>query len=117
MTPNARTFCAVGDLYCATPEDDFATRMAGFLAQNSSPVAPLTGRYAQEAMVIVDDVIAAGGIPTLQAESSDGAYNERSENYNTFLKSRAHQDYANYVVDRSGATATSWLSNWLRSMA
>lgn len=117
VTPQVRTFCVIGDLYCSTPKDDFVTRMAGFVAQNSSPVAPLAGRYVQEAMAIVNDVVEAGGVPTLQTESSDGAKQDRADKYEQFYDSQAHQDYAAYVVDPSGATATSWLANWLRSKA
>ncbi|WP_137722851.1 cutinase family protein [Prescottella subtropica] len=116
-TPQTRTFCVVGDLYCSTPKDDFVTRLAGFLAQNSSPQAQQSGRYIQEAVSIVQDLMAAGGMPTLQAESSDTAQEDRAEKLDRFYRSQAHQDYANYVVDRNGATATSWLTNWLRSMA
>lgn len=117
VTPQTRTFCAAGDLYCSTPKDDFVTRLAGFLAQNSSPLAPLSGRYLQEATAIATDLMAAGGMPTLQAESSDGAKGDRAEKLNRFYRSQVHQDYVSYVVDPSGATATSWLANWLRSMA
>ncbi|RDI30624.1 cutinase family protein [Rhodococcus sp. AG1013] len=117
VTPQTRTFCAVGDLYCSTPKDDFVTRLAGFLAQNSSPLAPLTGRYTQEALTIVQDLIAAGGVPTLQAQSSDGANQDRAEKLTQFYESQVHQDYRGYVVDRNGATATSWMANWLRSLA
>ncbi|WP_433608793.1 cutinase family protein [Prescottella agglutinans] len=117
VTPQTRTFCAVGDLYCSTPKDDFVTRMAGFLAQNSSPEAPMTGRYVQEAMAIVQDLMAAGGMPTLQAQSSDTANEDRVDKLDRFYRSQVHQDYVTYVVDPSGATATSWLANWLRSKA
>lgn len=117
VTPQTRTFCVVGDLYCSTPKDDFVTRLAGFLAQNSSPQAQQSGRYVQEAVAIVQDLMAAGGMPTLQAESSDTATEDRAEKLEAFYRSQAHQDYSTYVVDRNGATATSWLANWLRSMA
>nr|WP_305093284.1 cutinase family protein [Prescottella sp. R16] len=117
VTPQTRTFCVVGDLYCSTPKDDFVTRLAGFLAQNSSPQAQQSGRYVQEAVSIVQDLMAAGGMPTLQAESSDTATEDRAKKLDAFYRSQAHQDYANYVVDPYGNTATSWLSNWLRSMA
>lgn len=117
VTPQTRTLCAVGDLYCSTPKDDFVTRLAGFLAQNSSPVAPLSGRYLQEATAIATDLMAAGGMPTLQAQSSDGANEDRAQKLSRFYGSQVHQDYVSYVVDPSGATATSWLANWLRSKA
>lgn len=117
VNPQTRTFCAAGDLYCSTPKDDFVTRLAGFMAQNSSPLAPLSGKYAQEALVIAQDLIAAGGVPTLESQSSDGANHDRAEKLRQFYESQVHQDYSTYVVDRNGATATSWLANWLRSMA
>lgn len=117
VTPQTRTFCVVGDLYCSAPQDDFILRMAGFLAQNSSPQALMTGRYVEEGMAIVQDLMAAGGVPTLQAQSSDTANEERADKIDRFHQSHAHHDYPRYVVDRSGATATSWLTNWLRSLA
>ncbi|RVW02567.1 cutinase family protein [Rhodococcus spongiicola] len=117
VTPQTRTFCVAGDLYCSTPKDDFVTRMAGFLAQNSSPVAPLTGKTMQEAIAIAEDLNAAGGMAALDAQSSDGANQDRVERLSEFYGSQVHQDYRRYVVDSNGATATSWLANWLSSLA
>ncbi|QBJ96557.1 cutinase family protein [Rhodococcus sp. ABRD24] len=117
VSEQTRTFCVVGDLYCSTPKDDFVTRMAGFLAQVSDPVAPMMGRYTQEALAIFDDLMAAGGIATLQAQLTDQANEQRFEQLERFYDSQVHHDYRGYVVDGSGATATSWLANWLRSKA
>ncbi|MBB5916373.1 pimeloyl-ACP methyl ester carboxylesterase [Nocardia transvalensis] len=113
VTPRVRSFCAAGDLYCSTPADDFATRFAGFFAQLSSPDPGLISRYQTEAQSIIDDLMAAGGIPLLQSQFSDPANEERRQELEEFYGSGVHQDYPSYVVDGAGTTATTWLRRWL----
>lgn len=117
LTHKVRTFCAVGDLYCSTPTDDFATRIAGFFAHISAPDPGRVGSYQQEAQSIIADVMAAGGIPTLQGQFTQAANDERVQELRHFLESSVHQAYPSYVVDNSGATATSWLHGWLSNIA
>ncbi|WP_157121973.1 cutinase family protein [Nocardia miyunensis] len=117
LTPRVRTFCAVGDLYCSTPTDDFATRIAGFFARISAPDPARVGSYQQDAQSILGDVMAAGGIPRLQSQFTAAANDERARELRRFLKSSVHQRYPFYVVDNSGATATSWLHGWLSDVA
>ncbi|WP_280370625.1 cutinase family protein [Nocardia wallacei] len=117
LTPRVRSICAVGDLYCSTPDDDYATRIAGFFAQLSAPDPGLANRYQQEAQSIINDLMAAGGLPMLQSQFSDSANEQRRQELEEFYSSKVHQEYASYVVDGNGATATGWLRNWLRDAA
>ena len=57
--------------------------------------------------------MAGGGIALLQNQLSDQANQQRRQQIETFFESGAHQDYSAYVVDRNGATATTWMRNWL----
>ncbi|WP_438804562.1 cutinase family protein [Nocardia alni] len=117
LTPRVRTFCAVGDLYCSTPTDDFATRIAGFVTHLSAPDPGRVGTYQQEAQSIVGDVMAAGGVPVLQSQFTETANDARLQQLRQFLESSVHQGYPSYVVDNSGQTATSWLHHWLSEIA
>ena len=66
------TLCAVGDLYCSTPKDDFVMRLAGFMAQASDPTPASALALRDEAAVIVNDLITAGGLPALMAPARSG---------------------------------------------
>jgi hypothetical protein len=112
-----RTFCAVGDLYCATPADDFATRFAGFVTQLSAPDPSHLGNYQEQAQSILGDVVAAGGVPVLQSQFTQAANGARIRQLRQFLESSVHQAYPSYVIDNYGTTATSWLHNWLSNLA
>jgi hypothetical protein len=48
---------------------------------------------------------------------SDRANQKRREELSRFYRSGIHQDYRSYVVDRDGASATTWLRNWLIDQA
>lgn len=111
------TFCAPGDLYCATEDDDFFTRMAGFAATNSDPGSSDSPNYAPRADDLVADVVQAGGIPALQQQMSEPANDQRVEQFARFYGSGAHQNYQGYVVDDRGNTPTRWLAGWLRDKA
>ncbi|TJZ80010.1 cutinase family protein [Rhodococcus oryzae] len=111
------TFCAPGDLYCATERTDFVTRLAGFLAQNSDPGSSDSPRYGDEATMIWNDLLGAGGIPTLQNQLTDEANKGRRKQLERFYGSGAHQDYQGYAVDKAGNTPTTWLAGWLRDRA
>ncbi|MFZ2176401.1 MAG: cutinase family protein [Rhodococcus sp. (in: high G+C Gram-positive bacteria)] len=117
VSPNTRTFCAYGDLYCSTPKEDFVTRLAGFLAQSSDASPSSLNRYQQEALLIWNDLMAAGGVATLMAQLDEGANEKRVDDLERFYKSQVHQDYTSYAVDGSGTPATAWLRNWLRDLA
>ncbi|MFQ6392850.1 cutinase family protein [Nocardia sp. KC 131] len=108
-----KTFCADGDLYCATPPTDFAARFAGFLAQASDANPSQLWRYQQEAVAIIDDLMTVGVVPMLQNQLADPGMDERKQKLEEFYNSFVHQNYPAYVVDRSGATATTWLRQWL----
>ncbi|MFX0577471.1 cutinase family protein [Nocardia nepalensis] len=117
LTPQTRTICAVGDLYCAAPPTDFAARFAGFLAQASDPDPAQLWRYQQEAFAIINDLMAAGVVPLVQHQLADPEMKERKQEFERFYNSFVHQNYPAYVVDSSGATATSWMRQWLVSLA
>lgn len=111
------TFCAPGDLYCSTKEDDFVTRIAGFAATNSDPGSSDSKDYVPEASTIIGDLAGAGGIPVLQNQLSDQANAQRAGDLANFYGSGAHLTYQGYTVDAAGNTATAWLANWLREKA
>lgn len=114
---DVRTFCAAGDLYCAAPPGDFVTRLAGYLVQNSDPGSSEPDRYRPEGIAIVDDLMAAGGLPTLGAQLTGRANDARQNEIESFLGSGIHQDYTAYAVDANGTSATEWLRSWLINRA
>ncbi|MEU2034098.1 cutinase family protein [Nocardia amamiensis] len=116
VSPQTRTICAVGDLYCATAADDFVTRFAGFLAQTSHPDPAYLWRYQLEMNAILGDLMSNGGITLLQSQLSDSANQERARLLEEFYRSEAHTAYGSYPVG-GGATALSWMRDWLSSQA
>ncbi|MEU6830440.1 cutinase family protein [Nocardia beijingensis] len=116
VTPQTRTICAVGDLYCATASDDFVTRFAGFLAQTSHPDPAFLWRYQLEMGAIMGDLMSNGGIPLLQSQLSESANQERARLLDEFYRSQAHTAYGSYRVG-DGATALTWMRDWLASLA
>ncbi|MGW5141367.1 cutinase family protein [Nocardia beijingensis] len=116
VTPQTRTICAVGDLYCATASDDFVTRFAGFLAQTSHPDPAYLWRYQLEMGAIMGDLMSNGGITLLQSQLSESANQERARLLDEFYRSQAHTAYGSYRVG-DGATALSWMRDWLASLA
>ncbi|MEU6190169.1 cutinase family protein [Nocardia sp. NPDC047038] len=116
VSPQTRTICAVGDLYCTTASDDFVTRFAGFLAQTSHPDPADLWRYQMEMGAIVGDLMSNGGIPLLQSQLSESANQERARLLDQFYRSEAHTAYGSYRVG-GGATALSWMHDWLASLA
>ncbi|MFD4369551.1 cutinase family protein [Rhodococcus sp. NPDC058521] len=108
------TICAVGDLYCSTPQDDFVSRFAGFLGQISGTAPGQFGQFQQEAQSIFNDLMAAGGLPTLMSQLDEPSNDERIQKLEQFYGSTVHQDYATYPVDGAGTSATAWMQNWLR---
>jgi hypothetical protein len=116
VTPQTRTICAIGDLYCTTASDDFVTRFAGFLAQTSHPDPAFLWRYQMEMGAIVGDLMSNGGIPLLQSQLSESANQERARLLDEFYRSEAHTAYGSYPVG-GGATALSWMHDWLASLA
>ncbi|MGK8509113.1 cutinase family protein [Nocardia asiatica] len=116
VTPQTRTICAHGDLYCATASDDFITRFAGFLAQTSHPDPAYLWRYQLEMGAIVGDLMSNGGFPLLQSQLSESANQERARLLDEFYRSEAHTAYGTYPVG-GGATALSWMHDWLASLA
>lgn len=112
-SPVVRTFCAVGDLYCSTPKDDYVSRLAGFLAVSSDPTADVAADYQAEATQLLADLAAAGGLPVLQGQLTDQANEQRRREIEAFYRSGIHQDYQFYAVDSNGTSATGWLANYL----
>ncbi|MEE2031708.1 cutinase family protein [Rhodococcus sp. CC-R104] len=117
VSPSVRTICAVGDLYCSTPREDYVTRLAGFLAISAGSTPAELEKYRDEANLLYNDIMAGGGLPTLQLQITPEANVERENKIRRFYESQIHQDYSNYVVDNRGTTATRWLRNWLASQA
>lgn len=114
VSPVVRTFCAVGDLYCSTPKDDYVARLAGFLAVSSDPNPAVAAQAQQDAEVLLGDIASAGGLPVLQGQLSDQANAQRRREIEAFYRSGVHQEYGSYAVDSNGTSATSWLANYLR---
>ncbi|WP_425415083.1 cutinase family protein [Rhodococcus phenolicus] len=117
VSADVRTICAVGDLYCSTPKDDFITRMAGFIAAGAGSAPDRFDDYRVEAEGLYNEIMRAGGIPTLQLQLTPQANDAREVEIRKFYESQVHQDYGMYVVDDRGTTATTWLRNWLASKA
>ncbi|WP_406271368.1 cutinase family protein [Nocardia sp. NBC_00881] len=116
VSPQTRTICAIGDLYCATAADDFVTRFAGFLAQTSHPEPANIWRYQLEMGAIIGDLMTNGGITLLQNQLSESANQERARLFDEFYRSQAHTRYGSYPVG-GGKTALSWMHDWLSSVA
>lgn len=112
VSPVVRTFCAVGDLYCSTPKDDYVARLAGFLAVSSNPAPDVADQYSQEAQSLISDLAAAGGLPVLQGQLSDQANEQRRREIEAFYRSGIHQEYQSYDVE-NGQSATRWLARYL----
>ncbi|MGN5237739.1 cutinase family protein [Rhodococcus sp. SJ-3] len=115
VSPNVRTICAVGDLYCSTSREDYVTRLAGFMAITAGTGPDQFEHYRDEATILYNDIMAAGGVPMLQLQISPEANFERETQIREFYGSQVHQDYSNYAVDDRGTTATIWLNDWLAS--
>lgn len=116
VSDRTRTICAVDDLYCSTSTEDFVTRFAGFLAQSSDANPANMWRYQIEAGSIISDLMAHGGVPTLQSQLSETANQKRAKDLERFYKSQAHTLYANYPVG-GGQSAISWMHDWIADMA
>jgi hypothetical protein len=116
VSDRTRTVCIPDDLYCATASDDFVTRFAGFLAQSSDANPANIWRYQLEVGAIVSDLITKGGLPTLQAQLTRGANEQRVKDLDTFYRSESHVAYGSYKVG-GGQTALSWMHNWIAGMA
>ena len=112
VSPVVRTFCAVGDLYCSTPKDDYVARLAGFLAVSSDPAPDVADQYSRKAQSLISDLAAAGGLPVLQGQLSDQANAQRQREIEAFYRSGIHQEYQNYDVE-NGQSATRWLARYL----
>lgn len=117
LSSSVRTFCAEGDLYCAAPPGDFVTRLAGYLVQQSGTGSSQPDVYQPEGIAIYDDLMAAGGLPTLGQQVSGDGLVDHTEKFKQFLGSGIHQDYTAYPVDNQGTSATQWLRNWLIGLA
>lgn len=117
VSPVVKTFCAIGDLYCSTPKDDYISRLAGFLAVSSDPNPDVVAKAQQEAQILIGDLSAAGGLPVLQGQLTDQANEQRRREIDAFYRSGIHQEYGSYAVDSSGTSATSWLANYLLDQA
>ena len=116
VSDRVRTICAEGDLYCSTDDQDFVTRFAGFMAQASGANMANMWRYQLEAGSIVGDLMSHGGLPTLQAQLSEGANKNRVQQLEGFYGSGTHTSYSDYEVD-GGRSAISWMHNWVSGMA
>ncbi|MCP2298710.1 Cutinase [Nocardia amikacinitolerans] len=117
LAPHTFTFCAPGDLYCATPDGDYAARIAGFFAQISNPDPALFDKYQQQAGELINDAMAAGGFGLLHDQLNNSAYEERKKQIDDFLASGAHQCYPTYRVAAGGATPLTWLRQRLVGLA
>nr|WP_300397351.1 cutinase family protein [uncultured Rhodococcus sp.] len=98
VSPVVRTFCAVGDLYCSTPKDDYVARLAGFLAVSSNPDPDVVAETQQDVGVLLGDIASAGGLPVLQGQLSDQANEQRRREIEAFYRSGVHQEYGSYAV-------------------
>ncbi|MRH92009.1 cutinase family protein [Nocardia sp. SYP-A9097] len=117
LSPNVRTFCAAGDLYCSVPVDDLAGRFAGFATQLSAPDPLQIGNYIITMQSILAEALLPGWSAIMSAPPDNPAGEQWTKQVQQFLSSGVHQSYPRYVVDGNGATATVWLHNWLSDVA
>lgn len=116
VSPVTRTVCAVSDLYCATAQDDFASRFAGFFTQISDLNFANLGSYTQQFGSIMGDLMNGGGVGMLQSQFTDAANARRARQLQHFYNSGIHNDYGFYSVG-GGVTATQWMHNYLIQQA
>ncbi|MFI9636902.1 cutinase family protein [Nocardia sp. NPDC051929] len=109
LTTRTYTFCIAGDLYCAMPDGDFAGRIAGFFVQLSNPDPGNMGEYQRQAIEIIGDALAAGGLGLLSDQLNASAYEQRKRQIDEFLKSGVHQSYPAYAIGPDAATPLTWL--------
>lgn len=116
ISDRVRTVCAVGDLYCSTESTDFVSRFAGFLAQSTNPNNFNPWQTQLQLGSIISDLMAQGGLPTLQAQLSDGANEDRAAQFEQFFKTGTHTSYGSYSVG-GGQTALTWMHGWIAGNA
>ncbi len=115
LAARTHTICAVGDLYCATPSNDFVARFAGLAVQASGLDPADLVRYEAETQTLISDLMAHGGLPTLEDQLSYRGFQQVAQQLQTFYGSAVHVNYPHYDV--GGESATDWMHNWLASMA
>lgn len=116
VLPRAFTICAPKDLYCNVPRDYYVTRIAGYLAETSDPTPSQVGQYQAEAAAIVNEMLTQGGPGKVVEELSNARAREQIIQFNRFLQSGSHGDYATFEV-KPGVTATEWAHRFLAGLA
>lgn len=116
LTPVTRQICVPSDLYCNTPRDYYVTRVVGYLAETSDPTPSQYGQYQLEAAAIVNEMLTQGGPGRIVQELSNARAREQIIEFNKFIQSGSHGDYATYQV-KPGVTAVQWAHDYLAGLA
>ncbi len=116
VLPRAFTICEPADLYCNVPRDYFITRIVGYLAETSDPTPSQIGQYQAEAGAIVAELLTLGGPGQIVEELSNRRAREQITEFNRFLQSGSHGNYAAFQV-RPGVTAVEWAHQYLAGLA
>lgn len=106
------TICAPQDLYCNVPRDYYITRIVGYLAETSDPTPSQFGQYQAEAGAIFVDMLTRGGLGAIPGELSNAKARQQILEFNRFLQSGAHANYASFQV-KPGVTAVRWAHDYL----
>ena len=105
----------IAEVHTAYDKADVLQGVSLAVAAGSNP--DRFGDYQRQAEGLYNDIMSAGGLPTLQLQITPEANDEREDEIRRFFESQVHQDYGTYVVDGRGTTATTWLRNWLAEKA
>lgn len=116
VLPRAFTICEPTDLYCNVPRDYYVTRIIGYLAETSDPTPSQVGQYQAEASAILTELLTQGGPGKIVQELSNARVRDQIVQFNRFLQSGAHGNYASFQV-QPGVTAVQWAHRFLAGLA
>ncbi|APE38305.1 hypothetical protein BOX37_13495 [Nocardia mangyaensis] len=115
LTPVVHTFCLTGDLYCATPTQDFVTRLAGFAVRISEADPARAQDYQREFGHLWDALLRSGG--PQEVLQQQWAHNQQwVQRLSDFHASGVHLRYATEPV-ADGMTPVEWTRRHLLACA
>ncbi|RMI34432.1 cutinase family protein [Nocardia stercoris] len=115
VNDRVRTVCIADDLYCATDEQDYVSRLAGLIVRGTEMNPAGLWRDMLDTGVWIGDLGAHGGIPTLASQMSRQSYEDLIDKVQSFLQSGAHVAYPRYQVG-DGQNAIGWMHDYVAGM-